>query len=178
MTQRTAAKEGRLSKSLDYEQSPFSLRDSRTSVKITPREKGETRRGDSYALREQRTRSKAWALQSLIFLSPRRVSPFSRGGIFTCARFSLALISLRKNGDYLQSSKCAIRDFGQTFGNPKINHYGLVSQGCSQTAERQNKRFLVNRVFQSRHPDPNLRSVPSRMQGILSIPNLASIKFA
>ena len=66
---------------------------------------------------------------------------------------------------------------GGACGNPKINHNGLVSQGCSQTGERQYKRFLVSRVFQSCHPDPNLRSVPSRMQGILSIPNLASIKF-
>ena len=66
---------------------------------------------------------------------------------------------------------------GGAWGNPKINHNGLVSQGCSQTGERQYKRFLVSRVFQSCHPDPNLRSVPSRMQGILSIPNLASIKF-
>ena len=30
----------------------------------------------------------------------RRVSPFSRGVIFTRARVSLALLSLRKNGDY------------------------------------------------------------------------------
>ena len=55
----------------DYEQSPFFLRDSRPSerrarVKITPREKGETRR---------------------------------RGVIFTRARLSLGLLSLRKNGD-------------------------------------------------------------------------------
>ena len=28
------------------------------------------------------------------------VSPFSRGMIFTCARVSLALLSLRENGDY------------------------------------------------------------------------------
>ena len=36
-----------------------------------------------------------------IFLSPRRVSPFSRGMIFTRARVSLALLSLRKNGGLL-----------------------------------------------------------------------------
>ena len=33
----------------------------------------------------------------LIFLSPRRVSLFSCGVIFTCARISLALLSLREN---------------------------------------------------------------------------------
>ena len=33
-----------------------------------------------------------------IFLSPHRVSPFSRGVIFTRARVSLALLSLRTNG--------------------------------------------------------------------------------
>ena len=37
-------------------------------------------------------------LQSLIFLIPRRVSPFSRGVVFTLARVSLAHLSLRKNG--------------------------------------------------------------------------------
>ena len=42
-------------------------------------------------------------LQSLIFLSPRHVSPFSRGVIFTRALVSLAQLSLRKNGDYSQS---------------------------------------------------------------------------
>ena len=36
-----------------------------------------------------------------IFLSPRRVSPFSRGVIFTRARVSLALLSPRKNGGLL-----------------------------------------------------------------------------
>ena len=59
---------------------PFFLRDSRASetrarVKITPREK---RRHAA---------------------SPHRVSPFSRELIFTCARVSLALLSLRKNGE-------------------------------------------------------------------------------
>ena len=34
------------------------------------------------------------------FLSNRRVSPFSLGVFFTLARVSLALLSLRKNGDY------------------------------------------------------------------------------
>ena len=34
------------------------------------------------------------------FLSPRLVSPFSRGVIFTRARLSRARLSLRKNGDY------------------------------------------------------------------------------
>ena len=70
---------------------PISLRDSRASetqarVRITPREKGETRRCER--------KDKAQAL------SPRGVSPFSRGVIFTRARVSLALLSLRKNGDY------------------------------------------------------------------------------
>ena len=35
-----------------------------------------------------------------IFLFPRRVSPFSRGVILTSACVSLALLSLRENGDY------------------------------------------------------------------------------
>ena len=46
-----------------------------TAREITPREKGETQRGE----------------------------PFSRGVIFTRTRVSLALLSLRKNGDYSQS---------------------------------------------------------------------------
>ena len=37
----------------------------------------------------------------VIFLSPHCVSPFSRGVIFTRARVSLALLSLRKNGGLL-----------------------------------------------------------------------------
>ena len=36
----------------------------------------------------------------IIFLSPRGVSPFLAWVIFTRARVSLALLSLRKNGDY------------------------------------------------------------------------------
>ena len=36
----------------------------------------------------------------LIFLSPHRVSPFSRG-VITRARVSLGLLSLRKYGDHL-----------------------------------------------------------------------------
>ena len=36
----------------------------------------------------------------IIFPSPRRVSPFLAWVIFTRARVSLALLSLRKNGDY------------------------------------------------------------------------------
>ena len=36
----------------------------------------------------------------IIFLSLRRVSPFLVWVIFTRARVSLALLSLRKNGDY------------------------------------------------------------------------------
>ena len=55
----------------------------RVRVKINPREKDETR---------QRERTN--------FLSPRRVSPFSCGVIFTRAHVSLALLSLRKNGEY------------------------------------------------------------------------------
>ena len=38
---------------------------------------------------------------NLIFLSPRRTSPFSRGVIFTRVRVSLALLSLRKMGTTL-----------------------------------------------------------------------------
>ena len=76
---------------------PFFLRDSRASetrarVNITPREKGKTRWGER-------------KMRALIFLSHRRVSPFSRGVIFTRTRVSLALLSLRKNGDYSHSSK-------------------------------------------------------------------------
>ena len=72
---------------LDYKWSPFSLRNSgvsetRARVKITSREKGETRWGE-------RTLTAALA-----------ISPFSRGVIFTRARVSLALLSLRKNWDY------------------------------------------------------------------------------
>ena len=40
----------------------------------------------------------------IIFPSPRRVSPFLAWVIFTRARVSLALLSLRKNGDYSQST--------------------------------------------------------------------------
>ena len=50
-----------------------------------------------------RERSKAWALSVVphFSLSLCRVSPFSRGLIFTWALVSLALLlSLRKNGDY------------------------------------------------------------------------------
>ena len=47
-------------------------------VKITPREKGETHRGER----------------------KMSVSPFSRGVIFTRTRVSLALLSRRKNRDY------------------------------------------------------------------------------
>ena len=43
--------------------------------------------------------------QSLIFLSHRRVSPFSRGVIFTRARVLLSLPSLRKTGDDSQSNR-------------------------------------------------------------------------
>ena len=59
---------------------PFFLSETRARVKITPREKGETRWGE------------------LIFLPPHRVSPFSHGMIYTRARVLLALLSLRKNG--------------------------------------------------------------------------------
>ena len=41
----------------------------------------------------------------LIFLPPHRVSPFSRGVIFTRARLSLALLSPRKNENYSQSNQ-------------------------------------------------------------------------
>ena len=61
----------------------------RARVKITPREKGETR----------------WGEGDLIFLSPHLVSPFLRGVIFTRTSVSLAhLLSQRKNGDYSQSN--------------------------------------------------------------------------
>ena len=54
-------------------------RETRARVKITPREKGDTK----------------------IFLSSHRVSSFSRGMIFMRARASLALLSLRTNGGLL-----------------------------------------------------------------------------
>ena len=44
-------------------------------------------------LTERAKRESAWP-------PPHRVSPFSRGVIFKHARISLALLSLRKNGDY------------------------------------------------------------------------------
>ena len=50
-------------------------------MKITPREKGETRQGERTVA--------------------RRLSPFFRGVIFTGARVSLALLSLRENGRLL-----------------------------------------------------------------------------
>ena len=67
---------------------PFVLRVSRESetrarVKITPREKRWHVAG-----REKNE-------------NPHRVSPFSRGVIFTRARVSLALLSLRENGGLL-----------------------------------------------------------------------------
>ena len=75
---------------IDYEQFLFFLRDSRASetracVKIIPRKKEETRWGER-------------KMKNLF--SNRRVSPFPRGVIFTRARVSLTLLSLRKNGDY------------------------------------------------------------------------------
>ena len=69
------AKESASREAVNYKLSPFFLWDSkasetRTRVKITPREKGE---------------------------------PFSLGVVFTLARVSLALLSLRKNRDYSYS---------------------------------------------------------------------------
>ena len=43
------------------------------------------------------------------FLSNRRVSPFSLGVFFTLPRVSLALLSLRKNGDYSWSMSRSVR---------------------------------------------------------------------
>ena len=42
------------------------------------------------------------------FLSRHRVSLFSRGVIFTRARVSPSLLSLRKNGDYSSSAESAL----------------------------------------------------------------------
>ena len=55
-------------------------------VKITPHEKRDTRN----------------------FLSRHRVSLFSLGVIFTRARVSPSLLSLRKNGDYSSSAESAL----------------------------------------------------------------------
>ena len=41
--------------------------------------------------------------KAIIFLSPRRVLPFSLGVIITCARVSCAVLSLKENGDYSSS---------------------------------------------------------------------------
>ena len=75
----------------------FFLSDSRVSemraqMKITHTRKGNTCWGE-WKMRDYR--------QSLIFLSPRRVSPFLAWVIFMRTRVLLALLSLRKNGDYL-----------------------------------------------------------------------------
>ena len=59
--------------------------ETRARVKITPREKGETRLG-----RKKKS----------FFSLPAESRLFSRGVIFTRARVSLALLSLRENGDY------------------------------------------------------------------------------
>ena len=66
------------------------------------------RANQSFTLWEQRISSKAWALSvlcspSFFALSSRRVPPFSRGVIYTHARASLALLSLRKK-DYSKSN--------------------------------------------------------------------------
>ena len=60
------------------------------------------RANKSYVLWEQCIKSKAWALSVVphFFLSPRHILPFSLVMIFTCARISLALLSLRKNKGY------------------------------------------------------------------------------
>ena len=56
---------------------------------------------------ERGKRERAWKSlharkgDTKIFLSSHRVSPFSRGMIFTRARVSLALLSLRTNGGLL-----------------------------------------------------------------------------
>ena len=76
------------------------------------------------AVRGQKLR---FCLKSLIFLSPRRVSNFSRGVIFTRARVSLALLSLRKNGDYSQS-KCYEKPYQPLNRMVYVSKYSRLSQ--------------------------------------------------
>ena len=73
---------------LDYEWSPFSLRDSRASeararVKITPREKGETQRGER---------------KNEVTLSPPRLAFLAWGNFHARSRFTWATIPEEKWG--------------------------------------------------------------------------------
>ena len=69
-------------------------------------------------------------LSHLIFLFPRSVSPFSQGMNFTRARVSLALLSLRENGDYSLSTYKA-SNFKETF----TSELGL-DKGCFERPKR------------------------------------------
>ena len=80
---------------IDYEWSPYFLRDSRASET-----RARVKSPHARKVRHSRKIEK-WG----IFPSHRRVSPFSREVIFTPARISLALLSLRENGDYSKSTR-------------------------------------------------------------------------
>ena len=80
---------------LDYEWSPFFLRDSRASeararVKITPREKGETRRGER---------------KNEVTLSPPRLAFLARGNFHARSRFACATIPEEKWGLLHETTK-------------------------------------------------------------------------
>ena len=69
--------------------------------------------------------------KEMIFLSPHRVSPFSRGVISTRARVLLVLLYLRENGDYSYSKsepENSVRVFLHGGGGPQI---GGVTYGGS-----------------------------------------------
>ena len=67
---------------------------------------------------------------------PRGVSPFSRGVIFTRARVSLAPLSLRKNGDYSQSTAVPA---DQTTYDPKRLRWNRKQECENYGAEKDNK---------------------------------------
>ena len=67
-------------------------------------------------------------LQSPIFLSPPCVSPFSSEVIFTRAYVSLALLSLRKNGDHSQSNAILMLSWGGAFAHFLMPHHGVLKE--------------------------------------------------
>ena len=86
--------------------SPFSLRDSRVS-KMPPQPRNARCSWGERKMKDYRQSPSFWPnalLSQRITLSPYRVSPFSRGVIFTSSRISLTLLSLRENGDYSNSN--------------------------------------------------------------------------
>ena len=71
-------------------------------------------------------------------ITPRRVSPFSRGVVVTRARVSLALLSLRKNGDYSYSRPKPYRfnntETLPTLSSPRFYSHGQLTQACRTLA--------------------------------------------